>query len=244
MEEFYGFINYIINFFSTIAILAILFAVFLAFMGIRAYTHRLTFYHEKQLAKDREKIPAEELLLIQKIESEIEDFSAIYFKEFAFNQLITLHHAFENRNLEIIRDDECNALLNMHNIQIKEWINNKEIPIYEQHELVKATLLSYKKELDKEILSVLLNVNLVCYLLNEETGELIEGSKKPQPMRFRMEFIKSQDVSFYGENKGTSFKCPRCGALVSVEISDKCEHCGVEIKNHQYCWLLNEINEN
>lgn len=243
MGEVYAFTMLVTNMFSLIGIVAILTMVWLGIKGLRLFYERIRLHKMEYIDETKLKISHDEKELIEIIQKELPDFSAIYFKEFAFFQLITLHHSFEERNLKYIKNDECDSLLNMHRIQIEEWLENKEIPMYEQHELVRANLERYKKEADKEILSIILHVNLVHYLLNEETNQILEGNKNIQNKTFKMEFIKTEGISSFGENIGKITKCPKCGSPVSVEINDVCEHCGVSIKNQKYSWFLNEITE-
>lgn len=243
MAEFQAFIDFILGFFALLGIVTISIAVYLGIKGLRIFAERLIFYRDERICKDKTTILENEQLIIEQIQESIPDFSGIYFKELAFNQLITLHHAFEERNINFIKNDECDALLNMHRIQIEEWIQNKEIPIYEQHHLIRVDLEEYKKEANKEILSVILNVNLIHYLWDEENEEVLEGKKTLQNQNYRMEFIKTNGISAFGENIGMATKCPQCGSRVSIEISDICNHCGSSIKNNNYSWLLNEISQ-
>lgn len=243
MAEFQNFINFIFFIFAFLGIITVLVGVYLGIKGLRVYAERLIFHKNDHIDKNKTKISMDEEVLVAQIQENNVDFSGVFFKEFAFNQLITLHHAFEERNINYIKNDECDSLLNMHRIQIQEWIENKEVPIYEQHHLIRVDLEEYKKEADKEILSAIINVNLINYLWDEENERVLEGKKKIQNQTYRMEFIKTEGVTAFGENIGEITKCPRCGSRIHIEISDICEHCGTSIKNNNYYWLLNEITQ-
>lgn len=168
-------------------------------------------------------------------------FSADNFKAYASEVWLTLQEAWEDKQWQKVRPFESNALFNVHNRQLQEYIDRKKTNFMEMQNIRELHIARYRKDEEVEVLSVKLDASLLDYVVDDETGRVIEGSKTEYVYRsYQLEFIRKLGVKTI-EKEGTSVtNCPNCGAPTQVTSSGQCEYCKSVITKGDYGWVLNK----
>lgn len=103
------------------------------------------------------------------------------------------------------------------------------------------TIADFHADGAREVLSVKLEASLLDYTTDDESGEVLEGSKTQYQHRFYyLEFIRSAGVKTAAEKDLQITNCPNCGAPTQVTSSGECEYCHSVITNGDFGWVLNQ----
>lgn len=182
----------------------------------------------------------DENLVVQNIKEKDPDFSADNFKTFASEVWLTLQEAWESKSWQKVRPFESNALFNVHNRQLQEYIDRKKTNFMEMQNIRNVCIARYRSDGDYEIVSVKLDASLLDYVVDDESGRILEGSKTQHVHRsYILEFIRKNGLKTV-ESEGTSVtNCPNCGAPTEVTSSGQCEFCKSIITKGDYGWVLN-----
>lgn len=184
-----------------------------------------------------------EAAAIEKIKAVDPDFSADKFKAFAAEVYITLQEAWEAKDWKGVRPFESNALFNMHNRQIQEYIDMHKTNHLNMQNVREVSIAEFKEDGSQEILVVKLYASLLDYVTDDNTGKIIEGSDKNYAHRnYRLEFVRAKGVKTVVDKDISVTNCPNCGAPTTVTSSGECEYCHSVITNGNYGWVLNQYS--
>ena len=179
--------------------------------------------------------------VVARIKEQDPDFSADNFKTFASEVWLTLQEAWEDKSWQKVRPFESNTLFNVHNRQLQEYIDRKKTNFMEMQNVRNVCIARYRVDGDYEVVSVKLDASLLDYVVDDESGRVIEGSKTNYVHRsYNLEFIRKNGVKTV-EQEGTNVtNCPNCGAPTNVTSSGECEYCKSIITKGDYGWVLNK----
>ncbi len=168
-------------------------------------------------------------------------FSVEGFKSFASEVYLTLQEAWEAKEWRKVRPFESNSLFNMHSHQIQEYIDSGKTNHLNMQNVRSITIADFHVDGAREVLSVKLEASLLDYTTDDESGEVLEGSKTQYQHRFYyLEFIRSAGVKTAAEKDLQITNCPNCGAPTQVTSSGECEYCHSVITNGDFGWVLNQ----
>ena len=182
-------------------------------------------------------------IIAEQIRETDPNFSSDAFIGWAREVFMKIQMAWTTRNWEEIRPFESNELFNQHNMQLKEYINNKKINKVEKINIKKVALESFKVDGDKEVIVVYLDAILRDYVVDEATNKVLESNpNKDWYMTYVMTFNRKTGVKTQPglSNKSTS-NCPNCGAPTDITSSGKCEYCKSVITTGEHDWVLSDI---
>ena len=162
------------------------------------------------------------------------------FKSWAKDLFIKLQYAWTARDWSVIRCFESNELFELHSTQLQGYINNKQINVLERVAVNEATLYNFRQSGDKDILEVLLKTKMIDYIIDEDTKQVLKGSKdKNLYNTYKLTFMRKTGVKTKpGENTVNTTNCPNCGAPTKITSSGECEYCGSVITTGEYDWVL------
>jgi len=193
--------------------------------------NRANLYNEKETPEER---------VVAMIQETDPDFSLSSFKSFAEDCYLQLTEAWEKRDWEIARTFESDTLFNMHRKQLDEYIEQKKTNHMDSQCVLSKTLTSFHSDGKTETLIVKLNATLVDYVTDDETGDVISGSKTTRLNRwYRLEFIRTAGKKTSVDHDLTSHTCPNCAAPLTVTAAGRCEYCDSIITSGDYTWVLN-----
>ena len=169
------------------------------------------------------------------------DFSAESFKTYASEVYLTLQEAWEDRDWKKVRPFESNALFNVHDRQLQEYIEQHKTNHLDMQNVRNITIADFRSDGAHEVLSVKLEASLLDYVTDDESGKVLEGSKTQHQHRFYyLEFIRSAGVKTTVDKELNVTNCPNCGAPSEVTSSGECAYCHSIITNGDFGWVLNK----
>lgn len=159
------------------------------------------------------------------------------------NLFVKLQTAWSERNWETIRPLESEALFEQHEKQLKGYIDRKQINKIERICVNFAELVSFAQDNEKDILVVALNSSMTDYIIDEESGKVLKGSKDHRVTNtYKLTFIRKKGiVTEEGTDEKKTTNCPNCGAPTTITSSGKCEFCGSVITIGAHDWVLGDM---
>ena len=154
-------------------------------------------------------------------------FNKAEFLSWAGDMFVKLQYAWSDRNLEEIRYFVTPELFEQTNSQVQRYIANKQVNKLERVSVNLSRLYSYDKQGDREILRVVLESKMVDYIIQEQSGIVIKGSKDEDVINpYILTFVRKAGVKTEaGEIKPVTMNCPNCGGATTILSSGKCPYC-------------------
>lgn len=182
--------------------------------------------------------------VIARIQEIDPNFSAEHFKTYASEVYLSVQEAWERKEWSVVRPFESNALFNVHNRQLKEYIDAKKTNYLNMQNIRNITLANFKVDGEREVLKVKLDASLLDYVLDDTSGAVIEGSKTQYQHRsYALEFIRTTGVLSDTTKDINTTNCPNCGAPTKVTSSGECEYCKSIITTGEFGWVLNQYTK-
>ncbi len=189
--------------------------------------------------------PEAEQRAVDAIRAEDPDFSQEQFKIYVNDVFLRVQEAWEAKNWKIVRPYESDKLFSVHERQLQEFIDGKKTNHMDGQCIISTQIAAFRHDGENDVVTVRLNATMLDYTTDDETGNLISGSKTERHNRvYKLEFIRTTGVK---TSKGTdalaSHECPSCGAPIEVTNSGQCEYCKNVITSGKYGWVLNEYSQ-
>lgn len=182
--------------------------------------------------------------ILEKIKIIEPDFNGDYFEEWT-KQLFKNHQqTLSERDLEKLKTMEMELLFNQHAKQIEEDISAKQINKIEDVNVNFVDLYSFVQENEKDILTVIISSTMLNYIMDEETGKVLKGSRENYITNiYKLTFIRKKGITMSNQNYNPNkeINCPNCGANIVVRFYGKCEYCNTFIITDEHDWLLADI---
>ena len=153
---------------------------------------------------------------------------------------IKLQYAWSDRDWSVIRCFETNELFEQHSAQLERYKKEKKINKMERVSVNWAKLHSYKVDGEYEVMEVMLNSKMIDYIIDEESGKVLNGDKTTNKVNtYKLTFKRKKGITTKpGETTVNTTNCPNCGAPTEITSSGKCEYCGSVITTGDYNWVL------
>ena len=166
-------------------------------------------------------------------------FSASDMREKLSNIYVQMQNGCTARNIEALRPYFTDALYQQFDRQIKALIANRQINYVDRISVLDVNLRGFFQEGGDDHLVAELKTRITDYTVNEDTGNLVSGSKTAE--RFMTyEWDLSRPTGTVTEQAGeiTERHCPNCGAPLSVNESAKCPYCDSVITFADHDWTI------
>lgn len=181
----------------------------------------------------------EEKAIAQIIQND-EHFSSENFKNYAKEVWLNVQEAWEEKDWHRVRPFESNTLFNVHSRQLQEYIDQHKTNYLNMQNIRNVTIANYQVKEDFEVVHVKLDASLLDFVLDDETNQLLEGSRTNYAHRsYDLEFIRKKGVKTTQQEGTAVTNCPNCGAPTTVTSSGQCEYCKSIITNGDFGWVLN-----
>lgn len=179
---------------------------------------------------------------IEELKRQDTDFSEEEFLEQVGNTYLQIQDAWEAKQWEPMRAVMTDAMFNQFNRQLQEYINNKQTNHVDRISVLGSEITRYAQDDVNDILTVLLRTRIVDYVTDDQTGELIRGSKSKELfMTYEYTFLRRKGVKTQKKEQVSTVNCPNCGAPLSINQSGKCEYCGSVVSHGEYNWVISNI---
>lgn len=200
-------------------------------------------YYERKAQRNLENV--DDISVVNKIKAVDPLFDREKFISWAKTLFVKLQEAWSARDWETIRTFETKELFEQNKKQLDGYIQNKQINVLERVCVKTAKLASFHQDEKLDVISVVLSSKMLDYIIDEETGKLLYGSKETEKHSvYKMVFVRSKGIKTQdnSDNLKTT-NCPNCGAPTSVLSSGKCEYCGSIITTDKHDWVLSDLSK-
>lgn len=175
------------------------------------------------------------------IEKQIRETDPAFSKEkliaWSKNLFVKLQNAWTERDWEAIRQYETLELYEQHKAQLQGYIDSNQINVMDRICVNRACLHSYRRDGDKEILTVILNSRMADYIIDATSKKVIRGDKYAEIINnYLLTFIRKNGAKT-GENSDIQH-CPNCGAPINITSLGECEYCHSAIVIEEREWAL------
>ncbi|MEQ8173617.1 MAG: Tim44-like domain-containing protein [Syntrophomonadaceae bacterium] len=171
------------------------------------------------------------------------NFSEDMFMSRVNNMFIQLQEAWQAKDWKKVRPFESDELFNTHARQLQEFIDSKTTNVVDEIAVLRTEISDYHDNGATETLDVYMRVRLKDYIINDETGKVIEGDPKQEiTMEYELAMSRRKGVVTRLAESTTVTTCPNCGANVSINASGECEYCNSVVSNGDFDWVLTRLD--
>ena len=167
------------------------------------------------------------------------NFSASDLQEKLSNVYVQMQNGCTARNIEALRPYFTDALYQQFDRQIKNLIASKRINYVERISVLDVNLRGFFQEGGNDHLVAELKTRITDYTVDENTGNLISGSKTAEKfMTYEWDLSRPTGTLTEKQGEATVRHCPNCGAPLSVNESAKCPYCDAIITFTDHDWTI------
>lgn len=183
----------------------------------------------------------QELESIDKLEQSDINFNLDEFLQWVESVFMELQIAWTNKDVEKIKILEDNALYSTHKAQLERYIKDKKTNYIERIAIVEREINGYKEEDGFEFIDLTLWVEMIDYIKDDVTGEVIKGRTDDRlMMEYDIVFKRKKGVMTDTVGEIETVNCPSCGAPVDISASAVCEYCNNVINTSNHSWVISK----
>ena len=170
-------------------------------------------------------------------------FNATAFLEWAKEVFLKLQYAWMDRDWEKVRPFESEELYAQHERQLQEYKRRGCINVLERINVNNAYFFSLEKDKNWETLSVVMQVRMIDYIIDEHSRKVLKGTPdKDCFLNYFYVFKRRAGVKTTSAKQEVgTVACPNCGAPTRVVSAGKCEFCDFVITVKDHGWVLADI---
>ena len=143
------------------------------------------------------------------------------------------------RNIEDIRPWFSDGLYQQFDRQLKDLIAKRRINRVEDIEVLSVELRGYFLEGNEDHLVAELKTRIVDYTVNEDTDELVSGSRTARKhMTYEWDLSRPSDARLKKAGADKERCCPNCGGALEANETAKCPYCGAVVTFRDHDWTL------
>ena len=158
------------------------------------------------------------------------------------NDYVRMQQCWQAKDWEPMRAVMTDQLYNQMLRQLDELKRNTVTNYVERIAVLNTRIMRYAVEGDNDVLVVRLQSRICDYTLDDETGNLVSGSRTRELfMTYDWKLIRQKDQKTRDEAHMTQLSCPNCGAPLDINQSGKCPYCGSVITLSDHDWALSSI---
>lgn len=170
------------------------------------------------------------------------NFNEQKFLEQVGNHYIQMQDAWEKKDWEPMRAIMTDSLYNQMERQLEELKKRGMTNYVDRIAVLDAFISKYYVEGENDVLIVRLSTRICDYTVNDQTGEVVRGSKTRELfMTYDWKLIRDKNRKTLEEDAMTSVSCPSCGAPLSLKQSGKCPYCDTVITLTDHDWALSVV---
>ena len=167
------------------------------------------------------------------------NFSAADMREKLANIYVQMQNGCTARNIEALRPYFTDVLYQQFDRQIKALIANRQINYVDRISVLDVNLRGFFQEGNEDHLVAELKTRVTDYTVNEDTGNLVSGSKTAEKfMTYEWDLSRPTGTATEQAGQTTERHCPNCGAPLSVNESAKCPYCDSVITFADHDWTI------
>ena len=190
--------------------------------------------------KESKALKVDEFKIENKIKQIDPDFNRVEMLTWAADLYEKLQEAWTKRDFTSIRFYESNELYSQHSMQLKQYIEKKQINKIENVEINYIKLYDFSQRGNKDVLTIILNSTKIDYIIDENTEEVLQGDIfTKRKNTYKLTFIRNTGTKTkIGNTKVNITNCPNCNAPVKLGESGECPYCKTIITTGEFNWVL------
>ncbi len=198
-------------------------------------------YYEEEAAPSTDPAYLREALI--QLRERDPDFSEDLFISRVNNMFIQLQEAWQAKDWKKVRPFESDELFNTHAKQLQELIDSHTTNVVDDIGILRTQITDYHDNGATESLDVYMRVRLKDYIVDDNTGKVIEGDPNLEIyMEYELVMSRKMGVTTRLAQNTVVSTCPNCGANVSINASGECEYCGSVVSNGEFDWVLTRLD--
>lgn len=144
-----------------------------------------------------------------------------------------------NRDIEPLRPYFTHTFFAQCEMQVNQLKQLHRINYVERIAILGTELLGYRQVGGKDIITARLKTRIVDYTVNENTGDVISGSRTAEKfMTYEWDLSRTSGTKTTKNDGVTKTLCPSCGAPLDPNAGAKCKFCGSVINHDEHTWAL------
>ncbi len=170
------------------------------------------------------------------------NFDQAAFSEKLGNLYVQMQHAWTDKNIEPVRPYFSDMLFAQMDRQLQQKNQLHQTNYVQRIAVLEAKPETWYQEGGLDHIVATLKTRIVDFTLDDETQELISGSKtKEKFMTYQWTLSRKSGVETTKQEGMQTINCPNCGAPLSINASAKCPYCGSTITLEQEDWVIEKI---
>lgn len=169
-------------------------------------------------------------------------FDEAAFLERASRTFLVAQQAWSDRNLVAVRPLMGQGTYLSWESQIRQMARRHQKDVME-NVAIKEGLIVRAVNGPYDHITVRFKANAVDYTVDDRTGAVLTGDKKPADFVEYWTFERSGGAATLQKEGVLEQKCPNCGGPLNVNAIGECMYCRAAITNGTYDWVLQRIDQ-
>lgn len=183
----------------------------------------------------------QELELIDKLEQSDPNFNKDEFMQWVDSVFMELQIAWTNKDVDKLKTLEDNALYATHKAQLERYIKDKKTNHIERIAIRDKVINGYKEDDGLEFIDLTLWVEMIDYIKDDVTGNVIKGRTEDRlMMEYDIVFKRKKGVKTDTVGELETVNCPSCGAPIDISASAVCEYCNSVVNTSNHSWVMSQ----
>ena len=183
----------------------------------------------------------QELASIDKLEESDPNFNKDEFMQWVDSVFMELQTAWTNKDVDKLKTLEDNALYSTHRAQLERYIKDKKTNHIERIAIREKEINGYKEDDGFEFIDLTLWVEMVDYIKDDVTGNVIKGRTEDRlMMEYNIVFKRKKGVKTDTVGELETVNCPSCGAPIDISASAVCEYCNNVVNTSNHSWVISQ----
>lgn len=196
----------------------------------------------RPVAPGAERTDASSLVPVAKYTEIDPGFSETEMKAKITNLYVQMQNCWQNKNIDSLRPYFTDSLFAQFDRQLDAYRRKRETNYVERIAVLGVEPVGWKSTGENDEMVVIVRARVVDYVLNDETGALVRGSRTDEKfMTYEWTLTRKTGVKTTAESGTRVVTCPQCGAPVDINTSAKCEYCGSVITVDSSDWVISQM---
>ena len=186
--------------------------------------------------------PTTGLLPLDTIYKHDPDFSPEKMRERLSKLYIQMQNGWTARDISSLRGDFTDAQFAQYERQLNQITQARQTVNIERIAVLDVQLRGFQQDDQHDILVANLSTRITTYTTNDDTGEIVKGSRTDEKfMQYEWTLVRPRGSQTTERSADDAFNCPNCGAPVKINESAQCPYCSSVITLSQYDWVISGI---
>ena len=154
-----------------------------------------------------------------------------------------LQKAWMDRDIDEGRAYMSSGLYQGWSVQVQTMIANHQRDVLDGLYVEGMQIVRATHDQNYDTVTVRIAARCSDYIVNDQTGKQISGSKRPEDWVEFWTFQRSAGAKTLTEGGITERKCPNCGAPLQVNQQGACDYCHAPVTSGRFDWVLVRIDQ-